>query len=184
MSRNRNPRFPGHGIDALNSRGRSPVIPDAVGRLTALLVAVLLAACSTGSGRPFQADMRFAPEAEPLPVVLTDETGLVTGIDGGPFNMNIDGGPFNMNADYGQPAIQPDPTDPSAFFVTWGSGPVQDAALSFEPFQDGYLVRLELHTRSGFPGGSTGELRPGIVRIVTSRPIPLDSIVAGGSANS
>ena len=175
MSRNRNPRLPGRGIDALNRRGRSPVIPDAVGRLTALLVAVLLAACSTVSGRQFQADMRFAPEAEPLPVVLTDETGLVTGIDGGP---------FNLNADYGQPAIQPDPTDPSAFFVIWGSGPVQDAALSFEPFQDGYLVRLELHTRSGFPGGSTGELRPGIVRIVTSRPIPLDSIVAGGSANS
>ncbi len=175
MSPSRNPSFRRRGVDELNRRDRSSVIPNVVGRITVVLVAILLAACSTAPSRQFQADMRAGEGVDALPVVLSDETGLVSAIEGGP---------FNLTADYGEPAIQPDPTDPSAFFVTWGSGPVQDAALSFEPFQDGYLVRLELHTRSGFPGGSTGELRPGIVRIVTSRPIPLDSIVAGGSANS
>lgn len=142
----------------------------------ALVVTVLLASCSSSApSRQFQTDMRAAEGADALPVVLSDETGLVSAIEGGP---------FNLTADYGQPAIQADPTDPNAFFVTWGSGPARDATLSFKQFQDGYLLRLELHTRSGFPGGSTMELRLGVVRIVTSRPVPIDSIVAGGSANT
>ena len=141
-----------------------------------LLMAVVLAACSSSTpGRQFQTDMRAAEGADALPVVLSDETGLVSAIEGGP---------FSLTADYGEPAIQADPTDPSAFFVTWGSGPARDATLSFKPFQDGYLLRLELHTRHGFPGGSTMELRLGVIRIITSRPIPIDSIVAGGSANT
>lgn len=120
--------------------------------------------------------MRAGEGADALPVVLSDETGLVS---------SIEGGPFNLTADYGEPAIQADPTDPNAFFITWGSGPARDATLSFKRFQDGYLLRLELHTNGGiFGGGSTMEMRLGAVRIVTSRPIPIDSIVAGGSSHT
>ncbi len=141
-----------------------------------LFVAIVLAGCSSPPSRQFQADMRFAEGADSLPVVLTDESGLVTGIDGGP---------FNLNADYGEPAIQADPSDPNAFFFTWAAGSAHDAALSFKPFQDGYLVRLEMHTNGGIlGGGSTLELRFGVVRIVTSSRIPLGSIQVGGSANT
>lgn len=158
-------------------RSGSPRILDGKRRsVMTLFAAIVLAGCSSAPSRQFQADMRFAEGADPLPVVLTDETGLVTGIEGGPFDLHVDDG---------APAIQADPGDPNAFFVTWGSGPIRDAALSFKPFQDGYLVRLELHTNGGiFGGGSTMEMRLGAVRIVTSRPIPLGTIQVGGSANT
>ena len=141
----------------------------------ALVVTVLLAACSSSSPtRQFQTEL--GPSSDnPLPVVLSDETGLVTSIEAQPFDTHLD---------YGQPAIQADPTDPRAFFVTWGGGPSHDAALTFKPFQDGYLLRLELHSGSGFPGGGDGALHIGVVRIVTTRPIPLGTIQVGGSANT
>lgn len=155
------------------SPGNSGMVPRMA---AAMLMVIFVAGCASAPSRSFQADMRFVEAADPYPVVLSDETGLVT---------RIDGGPFNLNAEFGEPAIQSDPTDPNAFFVTWGSGPVHDATLSFKPFQDGYLMRLELHANGGvLGGGGTMELRPGVVRVVTSRPVPLDSIQVGGSANT
>lgn len=133
-------------------------------------VAVVVAACSDPSSV-----RQFSDDGAPYPVVLNDETGLVTGIDSVSFD------PFG---DRGQPAVRADPTDPNAFFITWFGGPAHDAALSFKLFQDGYLLRLEVHGRPGFPGGGTSVGVPRVVRIVTSSPIPLDAIQVGGSANT
>lgn len=139
-----------------------------------LLVAVALAACSAPpSSRLFQTDLRPGGD-RPYPVVLSDETGLVTGIEPGPMEPGFD---------YGEPAIRADPINPNAFILSWGGGPGEDAALFFKAFQDGYLLGLEAHTGSGLFGGSTGELVLRDVRITTSSPIALESIVAGGSPN-
>ena len=152
----------------LRSHGRDPTLR----RLSlVLLVAIALAACAAPS-RQFQTDLRLG-EDRPYPVVLSDETGLVT---------RIEPGPIDPGLDYGKPAIRADPTDPNAFIVSWGGGPGKDAALVFKAFQDGYLLGLDAHSGSGFPGGTTGELVLRDVRIVTLTPIPLESIVAGGSS--
>ena len=135
-----------------------------------LAVAVVVAACSDPASV-----RQFSDEADPYPVVLDDETGLVTGIASVPLDT------FD---NWGEPAIRADPTDPNAFFITWFGGPAHDAALSFKPFQDGYLLRLEVHANCGFPCGRTAIGVPRVVRIVTSSPIPLDSIQVGGSANT
>lgn len=140
------------------------------GIAVALLVAVGLAACSDPASV-----RQFSDEADPYPVVLDDETGLVTGIE----SLSFD--PYG---DHGQPAVRADPTDPNAFFITWFGGPAHDATLSFKPFQDGYLLRLEVHTNPGFPGGGLTVGIPRVVRIVTSSPIPIEAILAGGSANT
>ena len=140
----------------------------------ALLVTVVVAACSAPiPSRLFQTDLRFSEEAAPYPVVLSDETGLVTGIESAPVDLRFD---------YGKPAIRADPTNSSAFILSWGGGPGKDSALFYKAFRDGYLLRLEAHSGSGFPVGGTLSLIFRDVRIVTSSPIPLGSIVTGGSS--
>lgn len=158
--------------DSRRSGHVNPVRRIAVAVLVAvaILVAFVIAACSDPSSV-----RQFSDAADPYPVVLNDETGLVTGIESMPFDT------FN---DWGEPSIREDPTDPNAFFITWFGGPAHDAALSFKPFQDGYLLRLELHANRGFPGGGTAVGVPRVVRIVTSSPISLDAILVGGSANT
>ena len=146
------------------------------GRLVGIvtLLAVAIAACAVPTPtRLFQTDLR--PGEDPsYPVVLSDETGLVT---------SIELGSVTPGFDYGEPAIRADPSDPNAFIFSWGGGPGSDAALFFKQFQDGYLLRLEAHSGSGLFGGSDLSLHLRDVRIVTSTPIPIDSIVAGGSSN-
>ncbi|MEO8469374.1 MAG: hypothetical protein ABI573_06865 [Chloroflexota bacterium] len=140
----------------------------------AVLVAMAITACSTPTpSRLFQTDLR--PGEDPsYPVVLSDETGLVT---------RIEPAPTTPGFDYGAPAVRADPTDPNAFILSWGGGPGSDAALFFKQFQGGYLLRLEAHTRCGFFCSGDSALHLHDVRIVTSNPIPIESIVAGGSAN-
>ena len=130
-------------------------------------VAVVVAACSSSV-------RQFNDEADPYPVVLNDETGLVTGIESVPFDPDVGW----------EIAVRPDPTDPNAFFISWVGGRAHDAALSFKLFQDGYLLSLDLHSNGGFFGGGTALGVPRRVRIATSTPIPLDSIQVGGSAKT
>jgi len=137
----------------------------AVALLVPVAVAVVVAACSSSV-------RQFNDEADPYPVVLNDETGLVTGIESVSFDPDVGW----------EIAVRPDPTDPNAFFISWVGGPAHDAALSFKLFQDGYLLSLDLHSNGGFPGGGTLVGVPRRVRIVTSTPIPFDAIQVGGSA--
>ena len=138
-----------------------------------LLGAAAVAACSVpSSSRQFRAVLQFSAEAAPLPAVLSDETGLVTGIESGSLDPRFD---------YAEPAARADPTDPNAFIISWLGGACDnDAALAFSPSEGGYLLNVAVNGKFSFPGGCTANGVPRDVRIVTSSPIPLASIVVAG----
>ena len=116
--------------------------------------------------------LQVSDEVPPLPIVLSDETGLVTGIASAP---------MDPAAGYAQPAAREDLTDPNAFIVSWLGGACDnDASLTFKRDEGGYVLNVAVHAKGGLPAGCTasGILRD--VRVVTSSPIPVDSIVAAG----
>jgi hypothetical protein len=136
----------------------------------ALLGAAVVAACSgPTSNSQFSAVLRFSPDSPPLPVVLSDETGRVTGIASAP--MDPGASP--------ELAARVDPTDPNAFIVSWLGGACDnDASLTFKRHEAGYVLNVAVHPKIGL--GCTALGIPRDVRIVTSGPIPLDAIVAAG----
>jgi hypothetical protein len=78
-------------------------------------------------------------------------------------------------------AARADPTDPSAFIISWLGGACDnDASLTFKRLEDAYVLNVAVHGKFSFFGGcpAVGIFRD--VRIVTSSPIPVDSIVAAG----
>ena len=138
------------------------------------VAAVAMAACSgPTSSRQFSAVLQPSDEVPSLPVVLSDETGLVTGITSAP---------MDPGGEYREVVARADPTDPNAFIVSWLGGACDnDAALTFQRHEGGYVLSVAVHGKGGFLGGSC--TLQGIVRdlrIVTSSPIPVDSIVAAG----
>jgi hypothetical protein len=141
--------------------------------VVALLIGVAVAACAGPSAsRQFRTALQYADHSTPFPVVLNDETGLVTGIEPGPSDA--------LAQDAG-PAAKADPTDANAFILSWlGGGCDNDVALWFTPGQGVYALSVEMHGGGGFPGGCAGVGVPLAVRIVTSSPVPIASIVAAG----
>jgi hypothetical protein len=106
-------------------------------------------------------------------MVLSDETGLVTGVESAPIDPLVE---------YAEAAARADPTDPNAFMISWLGGACDnDAALTFKRHEEGYVMNVTVHGNVGFPGGCTMNGIPRDVRIVTSSAIPVDSIVAGGT---
>jgi hypothetical protein len=132
-----------------------------------------IAACSGPSpSRQFSGVLEGPAEVPPLTMVLSDETGLVTGIASAP---------MDPGTDHGQPAARADPTDPNAFIISWLGGLCDnDALLTFKRAEGRYVMNVAVHGKFGFPGGCpmAGVARD--VRIVTSSPISIDSIVAAG----
>jgi hypothetical protein len=105
-------------------------------------------------------------------VVLSDETRLVTGIEPGT---------MEPGADDAELAARTDPIDPNAFIVSWLGGACDnDAALTFKQAEGGYLLNVAVHGKFGFPGGCPALGVPRDLRIITSTPIPVDSIVVAG----
>jgi hypothetical protein len=139
-----------------------------------LLSAAAVGACSGPSpSRQFSAVLQFSAEAQPLPVVLSDETGLVTGIASAP---------MDPGADYAELAATADPTNPNAFIISWLGGACDnDASLRFYRAEGVYVLNVAVHGKVGFPGGCTANGIFRDVRIVTSSPVPVDSIVAAGA---
>lgn len=137
----------------------------------ALLSAAAVAACSgPSSGQQFSAVLQDSAEAPPLPVVLSDETGLVTGIESAP---------MDPRGDYGEPTVRADPTDPNAFIISWLGGACDnDASLTFKRAEGVNVLNVAVHGKFGFGCTAAGVYRD--LRIVTSTPIPVDSIVAAG----
>ena len=138
----------------------------------ALLGAAVVAACSGPSpSRQFRAVLQVSAEAPPLPVVLSDETDLVTTIESAPLDPAADS----------ELAARADPTDPSAFIISWLGGACDnDASLTFKRIEAAYVLNVAVHGKITFPGGCTANGIFRAVRIVTSSPIPVDSIVAAG----
>jgi hypothetical protein len=105
-------------------------------------------------------------------VVLSDETGQVTGIESAPMDPGVA---------YSELAARADPTDPNAFIISWLGGACDnDASLTFERTEGGYGLNVAVHGKVDFPGGCTMNGIYRDVRIVTSSPIAVDSIVAAG----
>jgi hypothetical protein len=143
--------------------------------MRSIALGVLVAASIVGCSGPQGQEPRLFRTAlplgnQPLPMVLSDQTGLVSGI----------GPAADPQGDDIQPVIVADPSDPMAFVITWvGSVCDEDAALSFKPNEGGY--RLQLTVSPGAGGCQMLVAVPRGVRIVTSTAIPVSSIEATGS---
>ena len=138
----------------------------------ALFTAAAVVACAGPSSHPqFSAVLQFSAEAPSLPVVLSDETGQVTGIASAP----MDPGAANQEL-----AARADPTDPNAFIVSWLGGACDnEAALTFKRHDGGYVLNVAVHPKLGLGCNASGVPRD--VRIATSSPIRVDSIVVAGN---
>ena len=133
-----------------------------------LLVIVLVAACQP-EGQAFKTTLR-TESINPLPVTLTDESKLVTGITQAAVNPATTGN---------DPAVRADQDDPNGLVLTWLGGACdQDAAVWFGLLNGGYVLNVSVH---GSAADCPASAVPRAIRIATSRPIPVDSItVAGG----
>jgi hypothetical protein len=135
----------------------------------AVLTGAVVAACSA-PGRQFNAVLQVAAEVPPLPVLLSDETGLVTEIESAPGQPG--GGDGNLVA-------RADPTDPNAFIVSWLGGACDnDASLTFKQSEGVFLMNVAVHGKLSLGCPAVGISRD--VRVATSSPIPLSSIVVAG----
>jgi hypothetical protein len=142
--------------------------------MRSIAMGVLVAASIVGCSGPTRPEPRLFRTAlpqevdQPLPVVLGDETGLVTGI----------GPAADPQGDGVQPVVLADPSDPKAFVITWLGGPCErDAALSFKSKEGGYLLQLAVSQNTG---GCLLIGNPRGVRIVTSAAIHVSSIEVTG----
>lgn len=135
-----------------------------------LLVAVLVVACQP-EGRTFQTTLR-TEYSDPLPVTLTDETGLVTGIA----QAEVDPATGNDVL----PVLHADPNDPNVSVLTWTGGVCdQDTTVRFSVLNGGYVLSVAVDEKFGT--GCPAAAVPRAIRIAASRPIPVDSVtVAGG----
>ena len=134
-----------------------------------LFATVLVAACQP-EGRVFETTLGTELNA-PLPIILTDETALVTGIAQAAVDPSTTGN---------EPAVQAHPGDPNGLVLTWLGGACDhDAAVHFQVLNGGYVLNLATHEKVGL--GCVASAVARAVRITVSRPIPVDSItVAGG----
>jgi hypothetical protein len=90
--------------------------------------------------------------------------------------------PLDPSTAYLKLTVRADLAGPNAFIVSWLGGACDnDASLTFKRLEAGYVLNVAVHGKFSLLGGCTaaGVLRD--VRIVTSSPIPLDSIVAAGA---
>ncbi len=133
-----------------------------------VLVAVLVVACQP-EGRIFEVTLRTEYN-RPLPVSLSDETGLVTGIT------QAAADPATGN----EPALQADQADPNTSILTWQGGACDtNTDVVFHVLHGGYVVNVSSH--EGIGTGCPAAAVPRAIRLATSHPIPVDSVtVAGG----
>jgi len=143
-----------------------------VGRTTrfavlAAMVAAAFAACA--DGQRFETTLRAPDGSYELPVTLTDQTGLVQGIDLGGVE----------DAEYGlDPTIIPS-SDRSMIGISWLGGACTDRVeLSFARTETGYSLRLKGDAPLFASCPAIGLSRAVWVRL--SEPIDASTVVAYG----
>jgi hypothetical protein len=135
-----------------------------------LLLGAAVAACSGPASPQFRTVLQVSDEVPPLPVVLSDDTGLVTALEAAV---------KDPSGQYLAFAVRADPNDPNAFIASWLGGACDnDAALLFSRHEKTYLLNVAIHGKFGLGCTANGIFRD--VRIVTSSPIPVDLIVTAG----
>jgi hypothetical protein len=133
-------------------------------RFATLVVIAVVAACGPPPGTLFEVMLADPDGSYPLPVVLGDDTGLVTGVEAVAFDEALP-----------PPSIQVDPQDPNAFVVTWLGGACDDnATLSFYALETGYALDLVTRRELGLGCIALGVFRG--LRIDLSSPVDVDTI--------
>ena len=136
--------------------------------LSGVLLASLLAGCQP-AGRIFRTTLE--PSDRPLPVILGDETGLVVGVE--PVSMD-----FTTWTD--TPPLRADPADARAAVLSFLGGMCdQDVKLAFRLHEAVYELRVDVAQKLGLGCPAAGVMRS--VRIVTSEPLPVASVLVIGN---
>jgi hypothetical protein len=134
----------------------------------ACLLAVSATACDKPAGTPFRTTVLQPDGSYPIPVLLGDQTGLVVAIESAVVE---DPG--------GLPNVRPDPVDPNAVIVVWGTGACDDDVdVSFRRSSPGYRLDIEVH--AGFTFGCSAQLLFRALRIRFSEAVPAATIAAHG----
>ena len=138
--------------------------------LLVLLLTALGAACQP-PGRAFQTTLD--PHGErPLPVTMTDETGLIVEIEPATIDSAKFSGPFNGT-------LEEDPANPrAAILLFYGGMCDQDAKLAFRLHEGVYELRVDVEQKGFGNCPAAAILRS--VRIVTSEPIPVATVLVVG----
>ena len=90
--------------------------------------------------------------------------------------------PRDPSGRYAGVSVRADPADPNAFIVSWLGGACDnDASLTLSRHERNYVLNVTIHGRFGFPGGCTANGIARDIRILTSSPIPVESIIAAGA---
>lgn len=135
----------------------------------ALILALLVAACQP-AGRTFQVTLPGNELNDPLPVALVDQTDLVTSI-----------APAVVDATIGfEPALRVDQTEPNTVLLTWMGGVCDAQQTVTLSIHDGTFV-MQLDTREKPGGGCPMAGVPRGIRVATSSPLPVESVVIAGN---
>ncbi len=138
--------------------------------VTGLILTAVLAACGPQPGTLFSTTLLNLNGEFPLPVELRDTTDLVVAIGAG----HIDSIGFR------DAGVFADPTDPTAFILTWLGGMCDnDATVNFTQTESGYDLRLEVHEKFGGGCPAAGIFRG--LQIEASEPIPVGTVTISGS---
>lgn len=141
----------------------------------ALGLAVSIGACGSPSGRQFSTTLVHTSPENPagdyvLPVVLGDQTKLVTAIE------SAEREATNPGLDL---TVKGDPTDPNAIIAIWLGGLCDsDATLAFQTSETGYALHLEVRGKLGFGCPAAGIGRA--VRIMLSETVRAGDILPSG----
>jgi hypothetical protein len=105
-----------------------------------VVLAVVVSACLPPAGRLFRLTLTTVYGSRGQPVVLGDQTGLVTGLE------QIDPTAAGFDGAQEEPMVKPDPSDATAILVGWVGGECDsDDAISFAPSASGDTLRIDLH---------------------------------------
>jgi len=137
--------------------------------LTLALVAVL-SSCQAPAGTQFRATVVQPDGSYAMPVVLGDQTGLVTAIESAPFEGYVE-----------LPSVRPDPNDPNAVIVSWGTGACDDdTSLALQRSGPGF--RIDIAVNAGFTLACTAQLLYRGLRIQFSTAVSADAFDVFGGA--
>jgi hypothetical protein len=137
--------------------------------LTLALVAVL-SACHAPAGTQFRTTVVQPDGSYAMPVVLGDQTGLVSAIESVPGQAGAE-----------LPSVGPDADDPSAVIVTWGTGACDDdTTLALQ--RSGLGFRIDIAVNAGFNLACTAQILIRGLRIQFSEPVSADAFEVFGGA--
>jgi hypothetical protein len=134
----------------------------------AVLLMIVAAACLAPAGTRFETTITQPDGSYPKPVVLGDQTGLVTAIESA----------TGDTADGFELIARPDPENGNAVIITWVGGACEDeVALSLYRSGEAFRLHLDVRGGPGIGGGCPAIALTRGLRIQFSEPVPAGSII-------